>query len=295
MPRIARVAIVGLGLIGGSAALALRAAGHHVLGYARREETRELARRLGAVDETPKTLAEAAQADVVLLAPPVLAIRGLLRELAPHLKEGTIVTDAASTKSDVERWAAETLPSGVRWVGGHPMAGKETSGLEHSDTSLFQGRTWCIVPPPEADPNAVRLVTRLAADAGASTLEIDAAAHDRAVAAVSHLPFTAAAALADAVICDEVFERAASIAGTGLRDMTRLASGDATMHRDIVLTNRDNLVASLERYVACLQDTLALLRRLPPADSADESPAAAEIGDYFASLKRARDAWLDRT
>src|SRR5918994_6502907 len=108
MPRIARVAIVGLGLIGGSAALALRAAGHHVLGYARREETRELARRLGAVDETPETLADAAQADVVLLAPPVLAIRGLLRELSPHLKEGTIVTDAASTKSDVERWAAET-------------------------------------------------------------------------------------------------------------------------------------------------------------------------------------------
>src|SRR5687768_4895693 len=167
MPRIARVAIVGLGLIGGSAALALRAAGHHVLGYARREETRALARRLGAVDETPETLAAAAQADVVLLAPPVLAMRALLRELAPHLRDGTVVTDSASTKSDVERWAGDTLPAGVRWVGGHPMAGKEAAGLEHADASLFRGRTWCIVPPPTADPGAVRLVTRLAAATGA--------------------------------------------------------------------------------------------------------------------------------
>src|SRR5688500_13296016 len=288
---IARIAIVGLGLIGGSAALALRAAGHHVLGYARREETRALARRLGAADETPATLAEAAQADVVLLAPPVLAIRGLLRDLASHLSPGTVVTDAAGTKSDVERWALETLPAGVRWVGGHPMAGKETAGLEHADAALFRGRTWCIVPPPNADSDAVSVVTQLARDTGARTLEIDAAAHDRAVAAVSHLPFTAAAALADAVIGDAGFESIAPIAGTGLKDMTRLASGDATMHRDIVLTNRDNLLESLERYVASLQDVTALIRALPDAEEGD---AASELGEYFSRLKLARDGWLER-
>ena len=281
-------------MIGGSAALALRAAGHHVLGYARREETRALARDLGAADETPATLAETAKADVVLLAPPVLAIRGLLRDLAPYLNPGTVVTDAASTKSDVERWALETLPAGVRWVGGHPMAGKETAGLEHADAGLFGGRTWCIVPPPEADSDAVSVVTQLAMDTGARTLEIDAAAHDRAVAAVSHLPFTAAAALADSVICDEIFELVAPIAGTGLRDMTRLASGDETMHRDIVLTNRDNLVTALEGYVTSLQEAIALLRRLPAADVAEDSAVGAELGEYFARLKRARDSWLDQ-
>ena len=292
MPRPARIAIVGLGLIGGSAALALRAAGHHVIGYARREATRALALELGAVHEAPATLAAAVQAEVVLLAPPVLAIRDLLREMAPHLHPGTVVTDAASTKRQVERWALESLPRGVHWVGGHPMAGKETSGLEHADGALFRERTWCIVPPPDADPDAVRVVTQIAADTGARTLEIDAAAHDRAVAAVSHLPFTAAAALADAVICEDRFREQAPIAGTGLRDMTRLASGDATMHRDIVLTNRDNLVESLERYVASLGETIALLKRLPESG---EDTTTTELGEYFARLKRARDAWLEGT
>ena len=291
MPRTARIAVVGLGLIGGSAALALRAAGHHVLGYARREATRALALELGAVDDAPATLGEAVAADVVLLAPPVLAIRDLLREMTPYLKSGTVVTDAASTKLHVERWALETLPAGVQWVGGHPMAGKETAGLEHADAALFRGRTWCIVPPPGATASAVEMVEQIALATGARTLRIDAAAHDRAVAAVSHLPFTAAAALADAVIRDAAFREVAPIAGTGLRDMTRLASGDATMHRDIVLTNRENLLDSLERYVASLEHVMALLRRLPDGE---ESEAADELGAYFAGLKRARDEWLDQ-
>ena len=245
---------------------------------------------MGAVDEAPAALADAVKAEVVLLAPPVLAIRHLLREIAPHLTDGTVVTDAASTKRHVERWALESLPATVRWVGGHPMAGKETAGLEHADGALFRGRTWCIVPPPGADPDAVHVVTQLAGDTGARTLKIDAAAHDRAVSAVSHLPFTAAAALADAVICDPRFGEIAAIAGTGLRDMTRLASGDATMHRDIVLTNRDNLVDSLERYIACLQGALSMLKRVSEDEDGD---AARELGEYFARLKHARDAWLE--
>jgi prephenate dehydrogenase len=244
---------------------------------------------MGAVDEAPAALADAVKADVVLLTPPVLAIRDLLQEIATHLTDGTVVTDAASTKRHVERWALETLPATVHWVGGHPMAGKETAGLEHADGALFRGRTWCIVPPPGADPVAVRVVTQLAADSGARTLEIDAAAHDRAVAVVSHLPFTAAAALADAVICDPRFGEIAAIAGTGLRDMTRLASGDATMHRDIVLTNRDNLVESLGHYVACLQSALSMLKGEADGENGD---AASELGEYFARLKSARDAWL---
>lgn len=207
------------------------------------------------------------------------------------------MTDAASTKAAVERWALDVLPAHVRWVGGHPMAGKETAGIEHADGTLFRGRTWCIVPPPAADPHAVALVTALARDTGAHTLEIDAASHDRAVAAVSHLPFVAAAALAHAVIGDASFEHISAIAGTGLRDMTRLASGDATMHRDIALTNRDNLVAQLEHYVACLHEVIALLRRVSKPDAtgdAVDEPAVRELGAYFAGLKQARDVWLDR-
>jgi prephenate dehydrogenase len=219
-------------------------------------------------------------------------MKALLAEIAPYLASGTIVTDAASTKADAERWALGSLPAHVRWVGSHPMAGKETAGLEHADAGLFRGRTWCIVPPAGADPDAVAIVTRLAEDTGARTMQIDAAAHDRAVAAVSHLPFTAAASLAQSVIDQGTFAEVAPVAGTGLRDMTRLASGDAVMHRDIVLTNRDNLIRELEKYAGAIQDTIALLQTLPSPDECDGDPAVARLGEWFARLKTARDERL---
>ncbi len=288
-----RVSIVGLGLIGGSAALAWRAAGHHVVGYARRPETAERAVELGAVDEVAPTLSSAAAAEVVVLAPPVLAMRPLLVHLAPSLQPGTIVTDVASTKQTVERWAQQLLPPGVRFVGGHPMAGKETAGIEHADVALFRDKTWCIVPPPDADDDAIRVVTRLATDTGARPHRLDAAEHDRAVAAVSHLPFMAAIALAETVIRRDTFASVAPVAGTGLRDMTRLASGDAQMHRDICATNRDNVVRELERFSADLAALAGLLRRLPEAGHArDDDPALSALGDHFACLKAARDTWL---
>lgn len=263
------------------------------MGYSRREETCRRALDLGAVDTTAADLEQAAEADVVLLAPPVTTIKRLLADLAPHLAPETIVTDAASTKADVERWAQETLPAGVHWVGSHPMAGKETAGIDHADGNLFKGRTWCIVPPEAASAAAVEAVTTLASATGARTLTVDAQTHDRAVAAVSHLPFTVAAVIAASVIGQETFPAYAQIAGTGLRDMTRLASGDAIMHRDICLTNRDNLVQELERFSDHLHRTIDLLRRLPDADHTDGDPASAELGDYFQGLKQARDAWLD--
>ena len=288
-----RISIVGLGLIGGSAGMAWRAAGHHVVGYARRPETARRALELSATDETAHTLAAAAGADVVVLAPPVLAIRPLMEQLAPHLAAGTIVTDVASTKRAVERWAGQLLPAHVCFVGSHPMAGKETAGIEHADGALFQDRTWCIVPPPAADERAVEVVTRLAADAGARPHRLDAVAHDRAVAAVSHLPFMAAIALAENVIGWDGFAAIAPVAGTGLRDMTRLASGDAQMHRDICATNRDYLIGELEQFSAQVAALVDLLRRLPATDAVrSDDPALVELGQRFAQLKAARDAWL---
>jgi prephenate dehydrogenase len=294
-----RVAIAGLGLIGGSAGLAWRAAGHTVLGYARRPETRRLARERGAVDEATDTLAGLAGAEVVVLAPPVLAVRDLLAALVPWLTPGTVVTDVASTKRCVERWAADLLPPGVAFVGGHPMAGKETAGLEHAAGDLFRDRTWCVVPPAGAPGEAVRTVTRLALDAGARPLLLDAVEHDRAVAATSHLTFMVAAALCETVVAGEHFREQAAVAGSGLRDTTRLASGDPLMHRDICLTNRDFLVQALEAYAARIGAVTALLRRLPepeayPGAGAAPARAVADLERYFDDLKVARDEWLSR-
>lgn len=280
-----------MGLLGGSAGLAFRAAGHTVVGYARRSETRRRALELGAIDAAVDTLTGATDAELVLLAPPVLAIRQLMIDLAPLLSPGTVVTDVASTKGDVERWAGEFLPAHVSFVGGHPMAGKETAGIEFAEANLFRGRTWCIVPPAGAAQEAIELVTRIAADTGARTLRIGTADHDRAVAATSHLPFTAAAAVALSVILRDDFSAVAPVAGNGLRDMTRLASGDAMMHRDICLTNRDNLVHELECFSARLAEVTDLIRRLPDPDHAEGTPALADLEALFIGLKQARDQW----
>lgn len=287
-----RIAIIGLGLIGGSAGLAWRAAGHTVAGYARRAATAHRALARGAIDEIVPTLPEAARAEVVLLAPPVLAIRELLAHLAPHLAPGTIVTDVASTKQCVEQWARQLLPPGVRFVGGHPMAGKETAGIEHAEAALFRGRTWCLVPPPAADPGAVEVIRRLALDAGACPLLINAAEHDRAVAATSHLPFTASAALCRAVIAQPGFAALAPVAASGLRDVTRLASGDPLMHRDICLTNRDNLVRELEAYADHVRELADLIRHLPEPEAAEQSEVTARLEALLVAAKQARDAWL---
>jgi prephenate dehydrogenase len=296
-----RVAIAGLGLIGGSAALAWRAAGHTVLGYARRPETRRLALERGAVDDVSDTLAGLAGAEVVVLAPPVLAVRELMVGLAPWLSPGAVVTDVASTKRCIERWAADLLPPGVAFVGGHPMAGKETAGLEHADGALFRERTWCVVPPAGVAGEAVRAVTRLALDAGSRPLLLGAEEHDRAVAATSHLTFMAATALCETVVAGEHFREQAPVAGSGLRDTTRLASGDPLMHRDICLTNRDFLVQALEAYAERLGAVTALLRRLPgpetfpgPAAAGASGDAVADLERYFDNLKVARDEWLSR-
>lgn len=229
-----------------------------------------------------------------MLAPPPLAMRQVLVDLAPHLAPGTVVTDVGSTKQAVERWARETLPAGVHFVGGHPMAGKETAGIAHADGSLFRGRTWIVVPPEDADEAAVAAVTRLAQDAGARTRRMTAAAHDAAVAAVSHLPFVVAAALADAVIAGDGFGEIASVAAGYLRDPTRPASGDPVMHRDICVTNRDNVLAQVERFTASLAALVERIRRLPEqAAQADAGDGAGrELEAFFVSAKRARDAWI---
>jgi len=286
-----RISIIGLGLIGGSAGMAWRAAGHHVVGWARRQVTAHRALERGAIDEIATTLEAACAAEVVVLAPPVLAARALMAQVAPHLAPGTVVTDVASTKAQVEAWAREILPAHVRFVGGHPMAGRETAGIEHADGALFRDRSWVIVPPPGADTEAVRAITRLANDTGAETIQLNADAHDRAVAAVSHLPFMAAIALARSVISRPAFERLVAVAGPGLRDMTRLASGDALMHRDICATNRDHILRELERYAEELAALTELIRRLP-TDPAENDAVLRETEDEFARLKAARDRWL---
>lgn len=292
-PTFLRISVVGLGLIGASAAAAWRQAGHLVTGWGPRLVTRDTALARGFVDAAPESLAESvANSDVVVLAAPVLAIRQLLTDIAPHLSPGTVVTDVASTKASVEEWALGVLPASVEWVGGHPMAGRETAGIDHADHTLFNNRVWVVVPSNNARDVSVDRVVRLAIDAGSKVITMTAADHDVAVAQVSHVPFMISTALSDAVIGNSKFGEWAPVAATGLRDITRLASGDATMHRDICVTNRDNIVKGLEDVSAVLADLARQVRELPNPATAIGSEELEVLDQTFRRIKYDRDGWL---
>jgi prephenate dehydrogenase len=278
-----RVAIIGLGLIGGSIGLALRKANaaKEIRGYDLGRGVCEQARRIGAIDQAYEALADAVRgAELVILATPVGAVRALLENIAPALAPGAIVTDVASTKAQVIQWAEEQLPENVAFVGGHPMAGKELSGVEAADATLFRNRIYCLTPTAQTRPGAVSKVCTLVEILEARVRFLDAAEHDRLVAGVSHLPFLASVALMNTLVEDETWSEASPLAANGFRDATRLAAGSPEMYRDICLTNREAIVQWLDRYIA----SLYTLRE--QVDGQER-----EIDEVFTRAREARLRW----
>ena len=260
MPRLA---IVGLGLIGGSLALALKRAALkdlEVVGFDLEYGTGGRARRSGVIDVESRSLAGVADgAAVIVVATPISEIRRVFEEIAPNLADGAVVTDTASTKRDVLRWAQELLPEGVSFVGGHPIAGKETSGLDAADASLFEGLPWAVVPTVHASQRAVDAVENMIQAVGAIPVLIDAAEHDSYLAAVSHLPLVAAVALFSLAKDSQAWQDLGVLAGPGFRDTTRLASTNPALGHDITLTNRENVLHWLDRYIEELRRFRGLL------------------------------------
>lgn len=277
-----RLAIIGLGLMGGSLGLALKAAGGYLVsGYARRPEVAARALERGAIAAACPDLAAAAQADIIVVATPTLAVAEVFRGLGPHLAPGRIVTDMASTKEQVGRWAEELLPEGVDFVGGHPMAGKETAGIASAEARLFRGCTYCLVPSPRARPQAIAALVELVERLEAHPIFLGAARHDYLAAGVSHLPFLLAAALMTAAAADPAWDQMAPLAATGFRSATRLASGDPTMNGDICQTNQAHILHWLDRYIEELKD----YRRLVAETGIEEALARAQ---------KLRGQWLEQ-
>lgn len=257
-----RITIIGLGLIGGSIGLALKRAGLkdvEIAGVARSRETVSKARKLGAIDVDGRYPAEAVRgAQLVILASPILTFPAILDEIAPALEEGAVVTDAASTKSAVAAWANEKLPARAFFVGGHPMAGKESSGIDHADSELFQGKPWVVSPSVNAPEQAITSVVGLAQICGADAIFMDAQEHDAYVAAISHVPLTVASALFSMAHNSQAWPELASLASSGFRDTTRLASGSPEMAHDIMQTNKEQVVHWIDR----LQQELSRYREV---------------------------------
>jgi len=282
--RMMRVSIIGLGLIGGSLGLAFRKSGAdiEVMGYTRRPEVASRAVERGAADRTEGSAVAACQyADVVFIAVPTMAVRGLLVEIGSHLRDGAIVTDTASTKAMVMDWAAETMPPSVNFIGGHPMAGREASGIDAADGDIFRGCTYCLSPGRNASREAVAELEKMVKRVGADPLVIEADEHDSLVAGISHLPMLVSTALVAATAKSPSWPSMMRLAATGFRDITRLASSDPRMWRDICLSNKQHIIEWIDIYI----EELGKLRRRIDDDGND-------LEDTFIQLKEKREAWL---
>lgn len=281
---VGKLAIVGTGLIGGSFALALKQAGAvgEVLGVGRNPARLTVARELGLIDRAVDW-AEAGQADCILLAMPVGETAAVLKNLAPHLKPGAIVTDAGSTKLTVVESARAALGMHFAdFVPGHPIAGSEQSGPGAARADLYQGKRVVLTPQAETRAGAIATVRALWEAVGAQVETLDAAQHDRVFAAVSHLPHLAAFALVDDLAQRADGDAFFRFAASGFRDFTRIAGSSPEMWRDIALANRDAVVAELDAYL----DALQILRQAVDAEDGDA------LLKIFSRARTAREHWM---
>jgi prephenate dehydrogenase len=292
----ARIAIVGLGAIGVSMGLALRQAEQSLLvvGHDKDAERAGAARRLKAVDKTEWNLIAACEnADLVILAIPMSAMEATMRALAPHLKEGCVVTDAASLKEPVVRWAAQVLPETVSFVGGDPVVSSEGTGPDAADADLFRGSLYCITPAPNVHPDAVDLVSNLAALLGAHPYYLDAAEHDGLMAGVEHLPQILALALMGGAASQTTWREMRRLAGGSFERISALLGEDPDALSSLLLANKDNLVRWLDAYAVALgevRDLVAGGEHEPLARAIDQAVVARrqwlhDRGEGFAEIK----------
>lgn len=269
---MSRIAVIGAGLVGGSVAAAVRAAGAYVTLTDRDADVRARAVGAGLADAVVDDVAAAvADAELVVAAVPSDVALAVLREAAEHAPRSALLTDVASLKGALVPAVEEALAAAddgpERFVGGHPMAGSERSGPEAADARLFQGATWVLTPTTRTDPQALTRVSAVLRDLGARVLALDPALHDQLVAVTSHLPQVAASALADvaAETTARLGEAVLAVAGSGFRDTTRIAASDADLWTGILGGNRAAVLAALDAFRARLD---GLREALADADDA---------------------------
>jgi prephenate dehydrogenase len=253
-----RLSILGVGLLGGSIGLAVKAALNSctVVGYGHRKSSLETALGMGAVDEVYEDLAAAVgDADLVILCTPVGVFPEMLESIGPALKQGAIVTDVGSTKATVVETAKKSLPVHAKFVGSHPMAGSEKRGVEFARADLMSGALCIVTPDESTDAGAMERVESFWKLLGMRITRLSPVEHDRHLANVSHLPHAVAAALV-AMQSDGALE----LAGKGFADATRIAAGDGGLWRDILLDNRDHVIAGIERLSGEMARLAARLR-----------------------------------
>ena len=282
-PVFPRIAIVGLGLVGGSIAFGARRAwpSTHVLAIDR-EPVIRAARSRRAIDATADDLASVADADLIVLAAPVRQNISLLRRVAAHVSPVAVITDVGGTKRTIVE-AAAALSQGVTFVGGHPLGGGARGGFEFATASLFARRPWILTPHDAASADAVDRLSAFVTGLGAHPTTLDASEHDRLMALISHLPQLATTALMEVVGAAATID-GLRMAGQGLVDTTRLASSPADVWRDICLTNADEIRKALDLLIERLSEMRSDLQRTKILDAVFDDAAR-----WRAELMKGRD------
>jgi len=286
--RWKKITLVGVGLVGGSLGMALRQRrlAKSVVGFVRRAASVTGCKKQGAVDLATRDLGRAVEgADLIVLCTPIAQMRGLVEQMLPALDVGVIVTDVGSVKGSVVRELEPLLERvGASFVGSHPMAGAERTGVSAAQADLFRGAVCVVTPTKRTNPAALRSVQRLWRAVGGRVTEVSPELHDALVSRSSHLPHLVAVALASSVLDPHRPKSLSQLCANGFRDTTRIASGSPEMWRDIALANRKHLRVALDEFVRELQRLQTMLRR----------GRAAEISRLFETAKRQRDAWCVR-
>ena len=284
--RVGTLLFVGLGLIGGSLAAALRGTGFaaRMTAFNRNRATLDFALGAGLIDAAPASLEEAiAEADLIVVGVPTLSVGRIFAAIRAHARPDVLITDVASVKGSVVAAAREAFGAvPPRLIPGHPIAGAEKSGVEAARADLFVRHRVILTPLPESDPEALATIDAMWRLTGAEVVRMDVAAHDRVLALTSHLPHLLAFALVDSLAgqpaSDEIFRCAAG----GFRDFTRIASSDVVMWRDIALANRDALLGALDGFTHTLDAVRAAVA----------SGDGEELEQVFGRARAARERYL---
>jgi len=280
-----QLGLIGCGLMGGSFALALKRAKlvKRVVGYSKSPSTTERARQLGVIDVVaPSALLAVSGSDIVLLAVPVAASEATFRAIRHGISNDTLVMDVGSTKGDVIEAARNGLQSQfANFVPAHPIAGKEVSGIEHAEASLYTGRKVVLTPVKATLRSNVQRASQVWSGIGANVVTMTHEEHDSAFAAVSHLPHLLAFAYVNALIAQPQGDRFLSLAGPGFRDFSRIAASDPVMWRDVLLANREQVLLQSQAFRKALLDLEALM------GAAD----AQALEQSIAAARKARAAW----
>ena len=280
-----QLGVIGCGLMGGSFALALKRAGlvKRVIGYSKSPSTTEKAKKLGVIDQAAESaLLAVSGSDLVLIAVPVAATEATFKAIRHLIEPGVLIMDVGSTKRDVVDAARRVLKENIAsFVPAHPIAGKEVSGIANADATLYNGRQVILTPLPQTNPELVQKATDVWAAIGAQVLRMTPENHDGAFAAVSHLPHMLAFAYFNSVARQPAGRDYLSLAGPGFRDFTRIAASDSTMWRDILMSNREEV----------LKQSMRFRHTLEAMEHALKSGNVEALEDMIRGASEARGSW----